>query len=139
MVTRPLDGYRYGTPFRIFVVLVLMIPSPLWPVEREGLRLLVNVDQDTYRPGEPVIVEVSWTNMTNHTMTINDWRGPTDRSSPRFGSNEPPDFSVFYGNDPLDYRGPIICSTWASPPTVSLLPGQGVIKMFDVIRSGRAL
>lgn len=109
--------------------LLTAYPLASGAVEKDGLRLSVQVAKTVYTPGEPIVVEFAWTNVADRNLAIRNWPGPL-RGRETLDSEGRKDFAVYFdGTDRIEYRGPMIDSIYGD---LDLKPGQTLKREYEV-------
>ena len=128
------------------VVVVALLSTALAegaPVEKDGLRLVVTTDQESYTIGEPVLVKVAWTNLTDGQLVIRSWDGLSNAPGRMGGDESEPlyDFAIYFGGkERVSYRSDIACGPpgrWVLPPRETIQQQHDVSDTYDLTRPGR--
>jgi len=121
-----------GGALAVVLALVASWLVPSFSVERDGLSFSVALAKNAYSTGDPVVVEFSWTNLTGHELSIQDWRGPTGGVTEirHEGSEARYDFAVYTNSgESLKYNGEFACGPASF---VRLSSGQTLRRSYDI-------
>jgi hypothetical protein len=100
-------------------------------VELNGLEFVMTTDKTAYKVGEPIRVNVTWTNAGTGHLLIPNWRGPTDGPAKLVeGDNTVYEFAVYYeGKEWVEFKAGPSCKPSIG---VDLEAKQTVTRSYDV-------
>jgi hypothetical protein len=125
----------------VLAAIGVIAPMNAMCAELRGLDFVVTTDKKVYTIGEPVRVTFAWTNVTDRTLVIVNWRGPLGGISDISEGVKAYDFEVLYdGQEMLKYHGEFVDGLRTSldlEPKKSLTRAYDISDVYDFGRPGR--